>query len=82
VFDDPSTNEGVADGLDGSVDGQLFGQVTAGDLTLTGAYGRRRRDVPTAAFGANFNDPRFSTVDERGFVDVQFPARGGRRLRH
>jgi iron complex outermembrane receptor protein len=40
------------------------------DLTVTAAYGRRDKSVPTASFGTAFNDSRFVTEDWRGFVDA------------
>src|SRR3990170_1795688 len=56
AFDSPETNHGVAEGLDGELIGQLYGQLSFKTFTFTGAYGRRRRDVPTASFGTVFNE--------------------------
>ncbi|HET9371266.1 MAG TPA: TonB-dependent receptor, partial [Vicinamibacterales bacterium] len=78
AYDDPSTNFGVAEGMDGSRFGQFYSQVSTRRFTFTGAYGRRIRHVPTAAFGTLFNDDRFTTDDERGFVDGQYDRAFGR----
>ena len=45
-------------------------------MPITGAYGRREKTVPTATFGAVFNDDRFVTSDWRGFVDAALDRRG------
>jgi hypothetical protein len=55
VFDAPATNHGVAEGLDGERLAQLYGQVRFKNFAVTGAYGQRQRDVPTASFGTVFN---------------------------
>ena len=79
-FDAPETNGGIAEGLDDEDATQLFGRFNVAGLTLTGAYGRRGKSIPTAAYYSLFNDPRMETVDRRGFVDAEYDrtAGGGR----
>jgi iron complex outermembrane receptor protein len=74
VFDTPATNNGIAEGLDGEGVRQLYGRVDFKGLTVTGAYGRRWRDVPTASFGAMFNnqDSPEQTVDQRTLIDAAY----------
>jgi iron complex outermembrane receptor protein len=72
AFDSPDTNNGIAYGLDDESLQQAFGRVALRDLTFTGSYGRRNKGIPTASFGAVFNDPRLRTTDERAFVDAQY----------
>jgi iron complex outermembrane receptor protein len=74
VFDTPATNNGVAEALDGEGVRQFYGRLDFNGLTLTGAYGRRQRDVPTASFGAMFNnqDSPQQTVDRRTLIDAAF----------
>ena len=72
AFDRPETNGGVAEGLDDEEIRQLFGRISLEHLTLSASYGRRDKGVPTASFGAIFNDPRLRTRDERMFADAQF----------
>jgi iron complex outermembrane receptor protein len=69
-FDDPSTNNGLAVGLDHDSLGTVNGRVSYRDVTVTAAYGRREKSVPTASFGTAFNDNRFVTEDWRGYVDA------------
>lgn len=74
AFDTPETNNGVAEGLDGERVGQFYGQVSAKNLTFTGAYGRRQRDVPTASFGTLFNAQQSSeqTTDRHTLADLEY----------
>ena len=73
-FDTPDTNNGVADGLDGQHFAQHYGRLNFGNLTFTGAYGRRRKDVPTASLGTVFNEQieRELTIDRHTVVDVDY----------
>ena len=74
VFDTPGTNNGVAEGLDGEGVRQFYGRLDFKGLTVTGAYGHRRRDVPTASFGAMFNnqDSPEKTTDQRTLIDAAY----------
>jgi outer membrane receptor for ferrienterochelin and colicins len=73
-FDSPETNNGVAVGLDGQHFGQYYGRLNYGNLTFTGAYGRRRKDVPTASYGTLFNEQieREQTIDRHSLFDVEY----------
>jgi outer membrane receptor for ferrienterochelin and colicins len=62
-FDAPSTDHGVASGLDGEDSYRLFAKGRAGDWSFHAAQSFRRRSVPTAAYGTNFNDPALETRD-------------------
>ena len=46
---DPVTNNGVAEHLDGERIGDACARLTAGRFALTAAFGRRRKDMPTAS---------------------------------
>ena len=74
AFDTPATNNGVAEGLDGEGVRQFYGRLAFKGLTVTGAYGSRRRDVPTASFGTLFNeqDSREQTTDRHTLVDAEY----------
>jgi outer membrane receptor for ferrienterochelin and colicins len=74
AFDSPATNGGIAEGLDGERVGQFYGQLRVKNFTMTGAYGRRRRDVPTASFGALFNEQLVpeETTDRHLLADVEY----------
>ncbi len=73
-FDSPETNNGVAEGLDGYQFGQYYGRLNYGSLTFTGAYGRRRKDIPTASFGTLFNEQidREQMTDRHTLFDVEY----------
>ena len=74
AFDTPATNHGVAQGLDGEDVRQFYGHLAFNGLTVTGAYGSRQRDVPTASFGTLFNhqDSREETTDRHTLLDADY----------
>jgi iron complex outermembrane receptor protein len=73
-FDTPATNNGVAEGLDGEGVRQLYGRLDFRNLTVTAAYGTRRRGVPTASFGTGFNEQEApeQTIDRHTLVDAEY----------
>ncbi|HWR90237.1 MAG TPA: TonB-dependent receptor, partial [Dissulfurispiraceae bacterium] len=71
-FDDPSTNNGVAEWGDYERNYSLFGNVIYKDVTLQGAFASRTKGIPTASFDADFNDRRNQTTDERGYIDLKY----------
>jgi outer membrane receptor for ferrienterochelin and colicins len=71
-FDDPATNNGLAENLDGESDYNLYGSLTFKGLSFQGLFGSRAKRVPTAAFGSWFNDPHLKTNDAQGWADVRY----------
>jgi iron complex outermembrane receptor protein len=71
-FDSPSTNNGVADHLDGDAIYRAYGSVAFKGLSFQGLYGTRMKRVPTASFETRFNDARFETRDAQGFADLRY----------
>jgi iron complex outermembrane receptor protein len=71
-FDDPSTNDGVAEHADGEDARQVFGHVIFKHLRLTGLVSWRDKTVPTASYETTFNDPRLVTGDGRALLDLQY----------
>lgn len=71
-FDDPATNNGIAERGDDDQSKNLFANVSFRDFTLHGTYGSREKGFPTGAFGTVFNDPRNLTIDRRGYLDLQY----------
>jgi iron complex outermembrane receptor protein len=63
-FDDAASNHGVATGLDGDRTRRLFAKYSFQSLTLTAFLGQRRKALPTASFGQQFNDPRSYVADD------------------
>ena len=74
AFDAPDTNHGVAESLDGERMKQFYSKLSFGNLTFTGAYGSRRRDVPTASFGTLFNyqETPERTTDRHTLLDAEY----------
>jgi iron complex outermembrane receptor protein len=74
AFDSPETNNGIAENLDGERVGQFYTRFHYNDFTFTGAYGQRRRDVPTASFGTVFNEQTNpeQTTDRHALADVEY----------
>jgi iron complex outermembrane receptor protein len=74
AFDSPETNHGVAEGLDGERARQYYGRFAYKHLTITGAYGTRMREVPTASFNTLFNEQRFPerTTDRHTLLDAEY----------
>ncbi len=81
-FDTPQTSSGVARGLDWERSVGGLGAVTVGNVVARIGYRSRSKGIPTAAFGAAFNDPRAQTVDETfwGNVAASHEFDGGLRL--
>lgn len=71
-FDNPATNNGIAQGCDYDRNYSLFSKLSYQDFTLEGAYASRTKGIPTASYETDFNDPRNRTVDEEGYVDLKY----------
>lgn len=71
-FDDPATNNGVAEKKDGDRFKSLFSNVSFGDFNLQAAYSTREKGIPTGSYGTAFNDPRTRTTDERYYADLKY----------
>ena len=71
-YDDPLSNNGIAEDLDGETYHNLFFKASLSDFTLTGAYVTREKDVPTASYDVFFNDSRYSTTDEYYYLDLKY----------
>ena len=65
---------GVVRDLDGEQARQVAGRIGVGALTVSAAFGTREKNVPTAAYGTAFGDPRFRTTDTRAFLDARYTA--------
>jgi iron complex outermembrane receptor protein len=70
-FDSPQTNFGVAHGLDWERSESLLGSFTWADVSVRAGYTSRAKGIPTASFGATFNDPRYQTTDESLWGEIQ-----------
>ena len=70
-FVEPAVSDGVVRDRDGDQAYQLFGKGAWRDFTLTAAYNRRTKEIPTASFGTVFG-AREETVDSQGFIDLAY----------
>jgi len=71
-FDDPATNNGVAENKDADRNHSLFTKFLYKDFTLEGAYVSRTKDIPTASYESIFNGPTEQTTDNLGTVDLKY----------
>ncbi|MDH3609752.1 MAG: TonB-dependent receptor, partial [Gammaproteobacteria bacterium] len=62
-FNDPTTNNGVAENADNEENESFFAKLSYKDFTFQAAYNDRERRIPTASYGTEFNDPRSRTED-------------------
>lgn len=71
-FDDPASNNGVAENSDDDQFYSIFGKLSWRDFTLEGALSSREKGIPTGAYETVFNDPRSRTTDEQGYIDLKY----------
>ncbi|MCC6746766.1 MAG: TonB-dependent receptor [Deltaproteobacteria bacterium] len=74
-FDDPSTRNGMVEKQDAEDWAQLFASTRVAGLSATGAFGWRRKRVPTASFGTIFGDPSLATIDAQGYAALRYQKR-------
>jgi iron complex outermembrane receptor protein len=72
AFDAPDTNNGIAHNMDAERADRLFGRMQFEEFTLSGGFVDRYKRVPTAAYGAIFNDPRSHTYDRQFFTNLKY----------
>ncbi|MEQ1486221.1 TonB-dependent receptor [Methyloglobulus sp.] len=65
-------NGGIAQDMDQERTSRGFGKFSFGDFTLQGGYVDRLKRIPTAAFGAIFNDRDYYSVDSQGYLDLDY----------
>lgn len=71
-FDNPATNNGRADGVDGERYNSFFGNIKYRDLVLQGAYITREKIIPTAPWGSEFNTNKTKTNDGSGYINLRY----------
>jgi iron complex outermembrane receptor protein len=80
-YDDPLTNDGVAEGADGDDYLGFFGKVSAGNLSFAGGFKRRQKSIPTASYSTLFNESGTETTDTRYYFSGSYDAAVGKRSR-
>lgn len=71
-FDRTQTNNGVTTGRDSDEFLSFFTKLGYQDLTLSGVFHSRDKQIPTAPWNTVFNDPRTKTSDERAYFDLKY----------
>ena len=71
-FASPANNGGYAENVDGDRYAHFFSDVQYGDFRFQGLFSSRKKIIPTASFGTNFNDPGSRTTDTDGYFDVEY----------
>ena len=67
-----NTNGGIAQDMDLERSSRAFGKFSYDDFTLRAGYVDRYKRVPTASFGALFNDKDYYTIDRQYYVDFDY----------
>jgi iron complex outermembrane receptor protein len=68
-FDKPENNNGITDHTDFDRFHKTFAKLSYGDFTLEGVYSSRTKGIPTASYGADFNNRRNRTTDSWWHTD-------------
>ena len=71
-FNTPEQNHGIAQDLDRDRAYRLYGQVSLGDVTLSGIYSARHKTVPTGYFETVFNNPYDKSNDNYSYLDLKY----------
>lgn len=77
-FNTPATNNGIARGGDYESYKHILATLTFHGFTLQGLFSTREKGVPTAYFGAVFNDPRDLNLDDHQYFNLAYQHRVGK----
>lgn len=71
-FDNPANHNGITSDTDYESYKHILATLTYQGFTLQGLFSTREKIVPTAYFGAVFNDPRDLNVDSHQYLDLGY----------
>ncbi len=71
-FDTSANNNGITDHTDYDRFYNTLAKLSYRDFTLEGVYSSRTKGIPTASFGADFNDRRNRTTDSHWLADLKY----------
>lgn len=74
-FDTMEQNHGISKNGDGDEAKSLYAKYSKGIITISSAYVKRGKELPTAPWNAVFNNDRTKTWDERAFIDLKLEKR-------
>lgn len=70
-FNDPATNNGVAEKRDGEAGRRFFASLAYKGVSLAAGHVTRKKEISTGSFGTVFNTEN-NTIDQRTFVDAKY----------
>lgn len=71
-FDDPATNNGVAEGADAGHNDSLLAKLNYADFRFSAAYVESEKVIPTASYDTVFNDDRTQSVEGRSYLNLEY----------
>ena len=71
-FDNPANNNGITSDTDYESYKHILATLTYHGFTLQGLFSTRDKGVPTAYFGAVFNDPRDYNIDSHQYLSLDY----------
>lgn len=71
-FDGQDGSDGWTGKRDGDATRKIFLKAAFGDFSLEGAFSHRKKDVPTASFGTDFNSKAENTTDDIGYLALRY----------
>ena len=80
AYDTPTTNNGIAENLDGERNKRVFGKFAYQGLTVEGGYVDRKKLVPTNPTDATAFNTLFSIRDENSFLNLSYQTTLGSTL--
>jgi iron complex outermembrane receptor protein len=69
-FDAPDTGHGIADRIDGERFERALVHLSKGAVSFEASHVSRDKGIPTAAYGAQFGDPRTRVTDAKDLVSL------------
>jgi len=79
-YDDPSTNNGLAQGLDWDRPRSLFASLSFKGFSLQAYNSSRKKGNPTGSWGVDFNNPYAEFYDAQRFVEARYEREFSARL--
>jgi iron complex outermembrane receptor protein len=71
-FDSSASNFGITRNTDYESSQHILGTVSFHGFTVQGLFSARDKGVPTAYYGALFNDPQTQNIDRHQYIDVSY----------
>lgn len=71
-FNSPASNYGITRNTDYESSQHILGTVSFHGFTVQGLFSARDKGVPTAYYGALFNDPQTQNIDRHQYIDVLY----------